>query len=309
MAVWLVTGGTGFVGRHVLAALSSDRGGASRANAKRVVALGRKCPAGWPESDFVHGDLNDAAAIRTAVAQVSPDLVIHTAGRTPPATDEELYQSNFWATVHLLAALRGLERPVRLVLSGSAAELGRVEPSEMPIDEKYRCDPIDAYGRSKWLATVRGLAEHLPMEVMAGRIFNVIGPGTPASQAFGRFAAELGEPGDDPLDLTVGDLETQRDFIDVRDVAAALIALAERGTAGRVYHVGTGHSRRVGDGLDRLVSLSGRTVRLRFDSGVATRRGPTVSRAAIARITSDTGWAPTISWEQSLADLWNVAQH
>jgi nucleoside-diphosphate-sugar epimerase len=303
MAVWLVTGGTGFVGRHVLAALRSDREAPTAPD--RVFALGRNRPEGCPESDFVRADLGDAESVRAAVSAISPDFVIHTAGRTPPANDEELYRVNFWGTVHLLAALRALNRAVRVVLSGSAAELGRVEPSEMPVDEEFRCDPIDAYGRGKWMATVRGLAERPPMEVMVGRIFNVIGPGTPPSQAFGRFAAELGEPGDDPLDLTVGDLDAQRDFVDVRDVASAMIALAQRGAPGRVYHIGTGCSRPVRDGLDRLVSLSGRTVRLRFDPAVATRRGPSVSRATIARITAETGWAPQVPWEQSLADLWS----
>jgi GDP-4-dehydro-6-deoxy-D-mannose reductase len=306
MAVWLVTGGSGFVGHHVLKALRNGRQPAS-ADA-RIVALGRRCPDGCPKADFVSADLGDLANLRQAVAKVSPDFVIHTAGKTPPATNEELFQANFWATVHLLDAVRSLEKPVRMVLSGSAAELGAVEPSDSPVDEEYRCDPIDAYGRSKWMATIRGLAERPPMQVMVGRIFNVIGPGTPPSQAFGRFAERLGEPGEDPLDLNVGDLDALRDFIDVRDVADALIAIATRGTAGRVYHIATGHARPVREGLDRLVSLSGRTVKLRFDPAVATRRGPAVSHAKIARITTETGWTPTVPWEQSLTDLWNVAQ-
>ena len=42
---------------------------------------------------------------------------------------------------------------MRVVLSGSAAELGPVDAADLPVNESYACDPVDAYGRSKWLAT------------------------------------------------------------------------------------------------------------------------------------------------------------
>ncbi len=234
--------------------------------------------------------------------------MIHTAGRTPPAADDELYRGNFWATIHLLSALRSPGRPVRVVLSGSAAELGTVDAAELPVNETFACNPTDAYGRSKLLATVGGLSERAPLEVMVARVFNPIGPGTPVTAAFGRFADQLTDPAADPIDLVVGDLEPRRDFIDVRDVAQAMIALALRGQAKLVYHVGTGVSHKVGDGLDRLIRHSGRTVRVRVDAAMEERRGPTDSCADIGRIVAQTGWRPAISWEESLADLWSTAQ-
>ena len=131
----------------------------------------------------------------------------------------------------------------------------------------------------------RGRAlERPPLEVMVARVFNPIGPGTPATQALGRFASRLAEPGQDPLELAVGDLDSRRDFIDVRDVARAMVALATRGKAGLVYHVGTGQSHRVGDGLERLAQLSGRVVQASVDPVLYDRRGPLDSRADIGRI-------------------------
>jgi GDP-4-dehydro-6-deoxy-D-mannose reductase len=128
----------------------------------------------------------------------------------------------------------------------------------------------------------------------------------PASQAFGRFAAVLASPGIDPLRLKVGGLDARRDFIDVGDVADALLALALRGRSGLVYHVGTGCSHRVGDGLDILVDLSGRQVCIEVDP---TIQGPGTadSRARIDRIRDHTGWEPRVPWETSLAHLWREA--
>jgi nucleoside-diphosphate-sugar epimerase len=307
MAVWLLTGATGFVGRQVLRALHEMADRAANRDIELVV-LGRRCPAGWPEGKFAAVDLNDAAESRAAVERIAPDVVLHTAGRTPPARDEELYCTNFWATVHLLSALRSLKKTVRIVLSGSAAELGHVVDARLPVNESYACDPVDAYGRSKWLATKWGLSECDPLEVIVARVFNPIGPGIPVSQALGGFATRLSEPGRDPLDLAVGDLNSRRDFIDVRDVARAIVELAHRGRPGLVYHVGTGQSHRVGDALDRLVQLSGRSIRLSVDSALYGRRGPADSRADIGRITTHTSWQPKISWDESLLALWKFAQ-
>ena len=215
-----------------------------------IVVLGRRCPLGWPEDRFVAADLAEPDALGRAVRAVAPDYVIHTAGRTPPAADEVLFQANFWGTIRLLKALRALNRRVKVTLAGSAAELGPVPPAKLPVAESYPPDPVDAYGRSKHLATIAALAEWPPLEVTVARVFNPVGPGMPPSQAFGEFATQLLSPGSDPLPLVVGDLEARRDFIDVRDVARALIALALRGQSG------TGVSRR-----QRGVAIGGRGAR------------------------------------------------
>ncbi len=303
MAVWLVTGGGGFVGRHVLEALSEALPGPS-ASGTEVVVLGRHRPANATGYRFIQADLNDPEGLADSLQGLAPDFVIHTAGKTPPAADEELYRANFWSTTHLLGALRRMRKPIRVILAGSAAELGPVDARHLPVGEDYLADPAGAYGRSKLLATRSGMAERPPLEVICARIFNVIGPGLPATQAFGAFAARLAEPGPDPLDMPVGRLDTRRDFVDVRDVARALLALALHGGAGQIYHVGMGVSRSVGDGLDDLVQRSGRSIVTREDPDLMQRPGPLDSRAAIDRIARATGWEPRITFEQSLQDLW-----
>lgn len=304
MAVWLVTGATGFVGRHVLDALV--RGDERLVpSGTRVIVLGRHCPEQWHSDDFTEVDLTDTNQLAAVIQRIAPDYVIHTAGRTPPAADEELYRANFWATIHLLSALRSVRKPARVVLSGSAAEFGPVDLQDLPVAETFMGYPRDAYGRSKYLATSAGLAERSPLEVMVARVFNPIGPGTPPTQAFGRFADRLTDPDADPLNLVVGDLDARRDFIDVRDVARAMITLALQGQAGLAYNVGTGRSHPVGQGLERLIELSGRVVRVSVDPALKSRRGPADSRANIDRILTQTDWRPSISWDQSLADLWH----
>ncbi len=301
MPAWMVTGGSGFLGRHLLASL--DRG---RPAGVEAIAIGRRCPAGWPVDAFRAVDLDDRDGLARVVGEVGPSVVFHLAGRTPPAPVDDFYRLNTMATVRLLDALRASGRACRAVMVGSAAELGPVSVGDLPVGEDHPGRPVDAYGLSKWLATAAGLATRPPLDVIVARVFNPIGPGLPASQALGRFA-ELLADGAGPLRMAVGDLDARRDFVDARDVARALLALADRGAPGRIYNVGTGNSRRVGDGLDRLIALSGREVRVEFDRSIARGRGPTDSRADVRRIVEATGWSPEIPWEQSLRDLWDDA--
>ena len=295
MPVWVVTGGSGFLGAHLLARLPA---GAD----VEVVAVGRSHPVGWA-GRFVAADFGDHDQVARVAGALRPTVVLHLAGRTPPARPEDFHRTNTLGTVAWLDALRGLGQPVRMVLVGSAAELGPVAVEHLPVGEDWPCRPADSYGLSKYLATCAGLAARPPLEVVVARVFNPIGPGLPASQALGRFARTLAE-GAGELTLTVGDLDARRDFVDVRDVADALISLADRGEPGRVYHVGTGQSHRVGEGLDRLIALSGRRVTILEDLRFGRPGGPTDSRADIARITAEVGWSPRIDWEQSLVDLW-----
>lgn len=306
MATWLITGASGFLGGHVVDVLGRERERLGRAE-DRVVVLGRNRPAGCPESSFVAADLDDPASLDPAIRSIAPDFVVHTAGKTPPATDDELYRANFWTTNRLLKSLRSLGRPVRVVLAGSAAEYGSVAAAELPIGEEQACDPVTSYGRSKLMTTISALAERPPLEIIVARLFNPIGPGLPESQAFGRFAARLLSTDADPLPLTVGRLDARRDFVDARDAAGAMIALALKGRPGTIYNIGAGGSRTVREGLDALIRLSGRDVRVEVDQTLIGRREPDDSRARIDRIETDAGWRPTTTFERSIEDLWKAA--
>jgi nucleoside-diphosphate-sugar epimerase len=146
------------------------------------------------------------------------------------------------------------------------------------------------------------LAVPSPIAAVVARVFNPIGPGIPSSQAFGRFAAMIADAQVDTI--PTGDLTARRDFIDVRDVAEALLSLGQSQATG-LFHVGTGESRSVLEGLERLIALSGRQIQIVRDASPS--RGPSDSRADISRISIETGWSPRIAFEQSLADLFAAA--
>ena len=243
----LVTGASGFLGSRLLAALRDVNG--------LVVTFGRRKPLENLGRTHWFGDVAERRELAEAINEVRPRLVFHLAGQTSHADPREYYHANVRGADSLLHALR--ERPAQVVSVGSAAELGAVAAEDLPAAESLSCKPIDAYALSKWFATRLTLQAKPPLEPIVARLFNLNGPGAPNSQALGRFAELLAAPLPDPLRLIVGNLVVKRDFLDVRDAAAALLALAANGRSNTLYHVGSGESRRIGDGLNELIRLSG----------------------------------------------------
>ena len=303
MATWLITGATGFLGRHVLDVLDSEllRGSNRRCRPRTGTALSH----GLAGAQLCQGrsGRSDRSARSHRESRPGP---CHPHGRPDPTSAGRCVVPK-----QFLGDDPSAQRPAQLEPPGArdAGRFHRRVGARSSIG-LAGCRVVSlrtawAYGRSKLLATIAGLAERPPLELAVARVFNPIGPGMPPTQAFGEFAAQLTAGAADPLPLLVGDLEVRRDFVDVRDVARALVAVSLRGQPRLVYHVGCGQSRSVGEGLDLLVRLSGRSVKVCVDPRRHVRKGPDDSRADIRHIISHTGWRPTIPFEQSLADLWN----
>ena len=201
----------------------------------------------------------------------------------------------------LLEALKAAGRPCRLVVAGSAAELGPVPEAALPVVETYPGQPVGPYGLSKWLAS------RLRACIAPGRSRRS-SPGSSTRSARGCRPARrsAGSPrhsraGARPAPLRVGDLDARRDFIDARDVAAALIALA-RGAAGPGLsrrHRRVAEHRRGARRVDPPQRPPGRGRGGRS----AADRADGDSRADIGRIVGETGWSPRFAFEESLADL------
>ena len=164
-----------------------------------VDVLGRRCPTAWQADSYVAADFTNADNLREAIERIAPDFVIHTAGRTPPASDERSHSANFWATIHLLDASvdaeAGEARFFRL-RGRARAGLSRAIAGGRDL---LRLPGGFSYGRSKRLAS-RGLS----MSAAASDGLRGTEPHRSGHaidrEAFGRFADKLTDPDSDPLD-------------------------------------------------------------------------------------------------------------
>ncbi|MDE2292987.1 MAG: NAD-dependent epimerase/dehydratase family protein, partial [Elusimicrobia bacterium] len=264
----------------------------------RVVRLSRR---GGP--GLLRCDLSDPSQALAAVRAARPGLVYHFAGDARAPGWDAMWRAHVTATVNLFEALAALGAPVRVVVSGSSAEYGLAGGARR-VSETSPLEPLSLYGRCKLAQSLAALSfSRGPLEVVVARIFNVLGPGTPdclAPGAFARQIARVAEGRQEP-EVLVGDLSPRRDYVDVRDVAAALELMMRRGAPGESYIVGRGRSIPMRSVLRGMAAAAGVSVRERADP---SRRGVSGLRDLVSdpRKLRALGWAPRIPLARSFAD-------
>jgi GDP-4-dehydro-6-deoxy-D-mannose reductase len=295
----LITGVNGFSGRHLAAALARDPGltvlGTGRRTATRATLAGyRSC------------DLTDEQKVREVVAWAAPDVVYHLAAAWGSASADELEAVNIQGFERLREALRAQarERRIRLLVIGSAAEIGEVSPEQLPVDETVPCRPTTPYGKSKHALVQAALAEPNTsgLEIIVARPFNLVGAGLGEGLAPGRFTAAVRAVARGETDtIHCGWLDGRRDYLDIADAVRAYRLLVDHAPPGTLANVCSGRSVRTGDLLDRLIELAG--VRATIVAG-APRDGDIADiRGSHALLSAMTGWQPEISLDVSLANL------
>jgi len=306
----LITGATGFAGRHLLETLlRDDLTVHAWSNAR-----GRQVDPALLSHRRIHWravDLLDRDSVRAGLEAAQPAVVYHCAGF---ADDHRSWQDpvralrgNVLATHHLLESARDLTLDARVVVPGSALIY---RPSADAITEDSPIAPTSPYGISK-LAQEMTAAES-PLPVLMARPFNHAGPRQDPSYVTSAFAKQLAqiEAGVSPPILRVGNLEARRDVTDVRDTVRAYRALAERGQPHRPYNVCSGRAHRIGDLLDILLSAVRVRVKVELDPARLRPSDNPVVLGSPARIIEETGWQPAIPIEQTLSDLlafWRAA--
>lgn len=298
----LVTGAHGFVGHHMVAEL--------RSSGHEAIRLSRPQDCPQPGPDDVLADICDAARLAEAVREAKPDGCVHLAGiafvPTGWSHPELVFEVNVTGTLNLLEAFRHHAPGARVLCISSSLIYGNKDGgSELTEDAPFA--PESLYAVSKLAADLNTLlyARRYGLGSMTARPCNHIGPGQSADFVVSSFAHQVAEiaAGRHEALMRVGNLDSEREFMDVRDVARAYRLILERGHAGTAYNVTTGRIVKIGYVLDRLCELAG--VKPRIEINPARFR-PTDSqpRLSAARLRGDTGWEPQRRLEDTLADIY-----
>jgi GDP-4-dehydro-6-deoxy-D-mannose reductase len=209
---------------------------------------------------YVAVDLLDVDRVNAVLRAFRPAVVVHLAAALRDDPPPDLFRSNVAATRTLYEAIaRAGGRPPTVVLGSSGSIYGEPPATALPVDETRAPAPSDPYAESKAAAEQAAaiLAHRHGIPTVVARIFNVVGPGQDERHVCGWLARQVAEiaAGMAEPRLTVGRLDTTRDFIDVRDVARALHLLAEHGLAGETYNVASGIEMRIGRVLCMILDL------------------------------------------------------
>ena len=313
----LVTGASGFVGRHLLPVL---RRSFPRAT---LIATLRPSDNAGPEGigldadETVAFDLLQPDAMAPMLRTVRPDGLVHLAAKASVsasfADPMASWRANLLGTLALGEAVLDEAPGCRLVLASSAEVYGLSFRTPAPLDEGAPMRPANPYAASKAACDLAiGEMALRGLDAVRLRAFNHTGPGQSEDFVVASFARQIArvEQGLQAPELRVGALDRWRDFLDVRDVCIAYAA-ALRGPAGEaaasepglVLNLASGASRRIGDILDGLLSLS--TARPQVEVEPARLRPTDLEYVAgdATRAHEMLGWVPATPWDTTLNDV------
>jgi len=290
----LVTGATGFVGRHVAGAIKAG-------------VFGEFGFVGAP----ANLDIRDEDGVATMIADLRPDAVLHLAAQSfvPRSFEDprETFDVNLIGTLNIVRGLSRSGFKGRMIYVSSGDVYGQVPESALPVSETLLPKPRSPYAVSKIAAEQLCLQWQRTegLDVMIARPFNHVGPGQDARFVLPGLAAQVVSiaDGNSAAVIEAGDIDTSRDFTDVRDIVAAYAAMLRHGASGSIYLVGSGTERRVRDLLMSMCAIEGIDPEIRQNP---ERLRPSEQRRMAADSTLlrvDTGWAPRIEFEVTLQDI------
>jgi nucleoside-diphosphate-sugar epimerase len=241
----LVTGANGALGRVLTGRLAGDRG----------VELFRTDRTPTDAPGHVPCDITDAAAVSALVGRTRPDRIYHLAG-SGSGDFERDRAVNADGTRFLCEAVRGVGLRPRVVVIGSAAEYGLVEPAENPVSEARVLRPVTVYGLTKAFQTqiAAFYAAHHAVDIVVARLFNLLAPGVSESLFIGRAERLIARYRRGEITrLEFGNLSSTRDYVDGDEAVDQLLLIADKGAPGEVYHVASGRPVTMRDLLARLL--------------------------------------------------------
>ncbi len=261
---YLLTGAGGFWGRHVRHAIAA-RGGT-------CFSMGTGQTGG--EGHFALSSVRDEDGIRRALEAARPGVILHLAGAAPPASPEVMEDVNARYALAITRAMRDAGFTGRLVAAGSAAEYGPVPAVRLPVREETTGRPVSPYGVTKLAQTGHVLAAgEAGADVTVFRAFNLLGPGMPGHLLLPSLVRRMTAAGGG--EMAVANLDSTRDFMDVRDAARLLLAVAEApGASGRIVNCCTQRETRVGTLAEMTATALSLDLHIVEDPDAAPDRNP-----------------------------------
>lgn len=298
----IITGGAGFVGRHLIAELQKHT------TFSEIVVLDRAVE-GLPSGVSGYAvDITKSETYVDIIREKQPSWVIHLAAVSSVGFSldhEELTRTvNVFSTETLIKETLAVQPSARFLVISSADIYGFVgaDPiSELPLTATH---PMNPYAKSK-LEMELLIEDKYNDHCIRVRPFPHIGPGQAKGFVTADFASQIAaiEKAQQSPEIMVGNLEAQRDFTDVRDVVRAYRLLMEKGKIGEVYHVASSKAHSIQYILDTLLAMSAMAITVKQDESKMRPSDTPVLLGAIDKITAATGWKPEIPLETSLKDI------
>src|SRR3989344_2679074 len=303
----LITGVAGFAGRHLSEFLLAQKievlgfylPGHSTANVDHIK----------DKINLIACDLLNKKDVEDKVPKINPDYVFHLAAFASPAQSFEnprqTLENNIVGQLNLLESCVKTKSQAKILIVGSADEYGNVDPKNLPIAEDTSLAPPSPYAVSKVAQDLLGLQFflHHNLNIVRVRPFNHIGPRQSPHFVVSAFASQIAQlESVGGGNIKVGNLETWREFTDVRDMVRAYFLALEKGKVGEVYNIGVGKPIKIAQILKILLSLSYAKIKVFADKKLYRPVDIVKIYCDSSKFRKETSWRPKINIEKTLSD-------
>ena len=262
-------------------------------------------------SKIYYDDIRDENAISKIIRSIKPDYVFHLAGLIVDKDLKDFLEINVLGTKNILDAVQSIH--TKVLIPGSGAEYGAVPKDKLPITEMAPLCPITNYGLSKvtQILLARQYFFRHGCHIYVARPFNIIGPGEPESLVCSALAKQIVDIENKDLEpvVYVGNLDTKRDFIDVRDVVKAYWAIINKGNPGEIYNVCSSKAYSIKNIVSDFLEISKVKLQIKQDPKRVRTVDIPIHVGENKKIRDSTGWFPEISINKTLNDLLEYHRH
>ncbi len=306
----LITGITGMAGSHLAEYIINNHSNSQVFGSMRWRASHSNVSHIEDQINLIDCDLTDANGVIELLKVAQPDLIFHLAAQSfvpdswknPAAT----LSDNLMMQLNLFEAIRHLEIDPVVQVALSSDQYGRIYPHELPVTERNAFRPLSPYAVSKVAQDMLAYQyfESHKLRVIRTRAFNHEGPRRGevfVTSSFAKQIAEI-EIGLKPPILKVGNLDTKRDWTDVRDVVRAYWLSVHHCKPGEDYVIASGQARSIREMVSLLLSYSTANIEVQIDPARLRPSDVQIVEGNPRKFKEATGWSQEISFEKMIAD-------
>jgi len=310
----LITGVSGFTGSHLLDLLVSRKTTYELYGIVRERTSLDRIQHNIESVNLISCDLVNLGTVLNVIEQVKPDYIYHLAGESSVKLSWggslSMVNNNIIATLNILEALRAANyRETKILLACSSEEYGLVAEKDIPIKEETALAPVSPYGVSKATIDMFGFQYYKSygLNVIRIRAFNHTGPRRDEIYALSNFAKQISEieKGVREPKIYVGNLNSIRDYSDVRDIVKGYELAMAHCEPGDVYNICSSKGYKIQDLLDMLIKLGDYNIEIVYDKERMRPIDLPIIVGDNAKFSKATSWSPQIDIEHTLQDLLN----